>query len=519
MLTGLRGWLEVADRRNLIRVMPAKGADMYTPARADVLVVGGGVIGLSIAWRAAQRGLRVIVADPDPGSGASRAAAGMITPVSEAAYAERELFRLGRESQRRYPAFAAEVTELTGEPTGYRQAGTLQVAYDADDLALLGEYQALQESFGVQVRRLTARECRQAEPLLDPAIRGGLLADDDASVDPRLLTRALLIAAGLAGADIIRQPVTEILTAGSGPGGGRQADGRLGNGGPGDGGPGNGGLAGGGPGDGGRVAGARLADGTQILAPWVVLAAGWSSASIAGLPAGAVPPVRPVKGQILRLRGPSACAPAPWAGNPAAPSPGSGGSGPPAAVPDLRGGSAPPVAGRHAAAGGQAALLARSVRGIVHGSAVYLVPRDSGELVIGATQEEQGADTRVTAGGVWELLRDARTIVPGITELELAEAVAGLRPGTPDNAPILGPSALPGLVLATGHFRAGVLLAPVTADVITDYLITGRLPDLAAAFTPQRFARPARPAGAGRGRTGVLPRAAGLSTSGESARP
>jgi len=202
-------------------------------------------------------------------------------------------------------------------------------------------------------------------------------------------------------------------------------------------------------------------------------------------------------------------------------------------VPDARGGGAPAAAGSHIAADGQAALLTRSVRGIVHGSSVYLVPRDSGELVIGATQEEQGADTRVTAGGVWELLRDARTIVPGITELELAEAVAGLRPGTPDNAPILGPSALPGLVLATGHFRAGVLLAPVTADVITDYLVTRRLPDLAAAFTPQRFARPARrpagPTGAGRAeagraeadraRTGVLSRPAGLSIADEGARP
>ncbi len=127
----------------------------------------------------------------------------------------------------------------------------------------------------------------------------------------------------------------------------------------------------------------------------------------------------------------------------------------------------------------------------MHGSSVYLVPRESGELVIGATQEDLGSDTRVTAGGVWELLRDARTIVPGITELELAEAAAGLRPGTPDNAPVLGPSALPGLVLATGHFRAGVLLAPVTADVITEFLVTRQLPDLAAAFTPLRFCRPA----------------------------
>ena len=418
---------------------------MSTSADADVLVIGGGVIGLSIAWRAAQRGMRVTVADPEPGGGASRAAAGMITPISEAAYAEKELFRLGRESQRRYPAFAAELTGMTGEPTGYRQGGTLQVAYDADDLAILGEYQALQESFGIPARRLSARECRREEPMLDPSVRGGLLAADDASVDPRLLTRALLAAAAAAGAAIIRQPAAEILSAG------------------------------------GRATGARLGDGTRILARWVVLAAGWSSGTIAGLPAGAAPPVRPVKGQILRLR----------------------------TVPD----------GGIGGAEGPPGLLARSVRGIVRGSSVYLVPRQSGELVIGATQEELGADTRVTAGAVWELLRDARTIVPGITELELTEAVAGLRPGTPDNAPVLGPSSLPGLVLATGHFRAGVLLAPVTADVITDYLATQRLPDLAAAFMPERFTRPAGRPPPGARRDSPPPRAGQHSTAGGGTRP
>jgi glycine oxidase len=270
-------------------------------------------------------------------------------------------------------------------------------------------------------------------------------------VDPRLLTSALLTAAGLAGADIIRQPAAEILIAGGGEagngraGGDRTAGPRAGDG------QASGSQAAESRAGGARAAGALLGDGRRILARWVVLAAGWKSGSIAGLPAGVAPPVRPVKGQILRLR--------PGAGD--------------------------------GDAGGPPGLLARTVRGIVRGCSVYLVPRESGELVIGATQEDLGTDTRVTAGGVWELLRDARTIVPGITELELAEAVAGLRPGTPDNAPVLGPSALPGLVLATGHFRAGVLLAPVTADVITEYLATRRLPELAAAFTPQRFASPA----------------------------
>ena len=392
---------------------------MGTPAGPSVVVIGGGVIGLSVAWRAAQRGLAVTVADPQPGKGASWAAAGMITPVSEAAYAERELYLLGVASQQRFPAFADELTAATGRPTGYRQAGTLQVAWDHDDLAVLQEYGALQESFGVTVQPLTSRECRAQEPMLGPSVRGGLLAPDDASVDPRLLTSALLMAATGAGVRLIRSAAAGLTTVA------------------------------------GRACGAVLDDGTELRADWVVLAAGWRSASVGGLPPDAVPPVRPVKGQILRLR------------------PGPGGPAP----------------------GGPPGLLTRTVRGVVQGSSVYLVPRDSGELVVGATQEEMGSDTRVTAGGVWELLRDARAIMPGITELELAEAVAGLRPGTPDNAPVIGPATLPGLVLATGHFRAGVLLAPVTADLLSGYLATGELDGLAAPFGPARFAPVGQEAG------------------------
>jgi glycine oxidase len=406
--------------------MPAKGAELSAPpprdphdGQADVLVVGGGVIGLGIGWRAAQRGLQVIIADPDPGGGATHAAAGMLTPIAEAAYAEREIFGLGQESLRRYPGFIADLQADAGRPAGYRQDGTLQVAYDADDLAVLAETRLLQESFGVHLQELTARECREAEPMLDPSVRGGLLAEDDGSVDPRQLVMALLAAAQRAGARLVRQRVTELCCAD------------------------------------GRVSGGRLADGSQLAAGFVVLAAGWESAALPGLPDGIAPPVRPVKGQILRLRTRSAS---------------------PAGVASSDG--LPP------------GLLRRTVRGVVRGSTVYLVPRDSGELVIGATQEELGADTTVTAGAVWELLRDARTLVPGVTELELAEAVAGLRPGTPDNAPVLGPAALPGLVLATGHFRAGVLLTPVTADTIADYLQTGRPDPIWAAFGPGRF--PAR---------------------------
>ncbi|HUJ06186.1 MAG TPA: glycine oxidase ThiO [Streptosporangiaceae bacterium] len=379
----------------------------------DVLVIGAGVVGLAIAWRTAQRGMSVLLADPAPGRGASHAAAGMLTPVTEAAYAERELFELGLDSLRRYPDFAAELAERTGTDVGFRQTGTLAVGYDADDMAALTEHAALRRSFGASAERLTGRECRRAEPLLGPAVCGGLLTPDDASVDPRLLTDALLSAATAAGVAHVPARAVALRVQGD------------------------------------RAAGAELADGALVTAGHVVLSAGWASAALPGLPPGAAPPLRPVKGQILRLRP----TPATLAASPCP------------------------------------SLLNRTVRGLVQGSPVYLVPRQDGEIVIGATQEELGADTRVTAGGVWQLLRDARAIVPGITELELAEAVAGLRPGTPDNAPVIGPSPLAGLVLATGHFRGGVLLAPATADLIAQFLADGALAAAAAPFTSGRFER------------------------------
>jgi len=393
--------------------MPAKGAreQVNHSQRTDVLIIGGGVIGLSIAWRAALRGLTVTIADPDPGRGASHAAAGMLTPVAEAAYAERELFELGSASLRRYPSFAAELAESAGQDVGFRQSGTLLVGYDPDDMAAVGEHAILRDSFGAPSQRLTARECRKIEPLLGPAVSGGLLVDDDASVDPRRLTDALLIAVAKAGAVHLPERALRLLTSGD------------------------------------RVSGAALADGSTVEAHKVVLSAGWASAALEGLPAGAAPPLRPVKGQVVRLR----------------PSP------------------------QTIAAGLPPSLVTRTVRGLVQGSSVYLVPRDNGELVIGATQEELGADTTVTAGGIWQLLRDARAIVPGITELEFAEVVAGLRPGTPDNAPVIGPARLPGLILAAGHFRSGVLLAPVTADLVTELLVTGTVPPAAAPFSPHRF--------------------------------
>jgi len=383
-----------------------------SPSTPDVVVVGGGLIGLGIAWRAAGRGLRVEVVDPEPGSGASYAAAGMLAPVTEVHYNEGPLLSLNLASSISYPDFVAAVEEASGLGVGYRQLGTLAVALDGDDLAALVELYDFQRSLGLTVERLTGRECRRLEPLLAVGARGGLLVAGDHQVDNRRLTAALLRAAGRAGVAFRAEPVVSIAV------------------------------------EGGRATGVRTAAGVRVAAGHVVLAAGCWSGSIEGLPPELVPPVRPVKGQTVRLRVPPGYAP----------------------------------------------FLQRNVRGLVKGAQVYLVPRADGELVIGATQEEMGFDAQVTAGGVYELLRDARELVPAITELPLTETHAGLRPGTPDNAPLLGPSALPGLVLATGHHRNGVLLTPVTADVIAAYLAEGTLPAVAAPFTPDRFAKQGLPA-------------------------
>ena len=380
--------------------MPGSSAARTT----DVVVVGGGVIGLAIAWQAALRGLTVTVLDPAPGRGASHAAAGMLAPVTEVHYGEERLLRLNLASAQRYPTFAAELTEATGRDVGYRQTGTLAVATDADDRAVLADLHRFQLSLGLTVELLTSREARRLEPMLAPGIRSGLLVAGDHQVDNRLLATALLAAAVAVGVDVRTDRAAGIVTTAE------------------------------------RATGVRLGNGDTLAAGTVVLAAGCWSPQVAGVPTDVVPPTRPVKGQIVRLRGP-------------------------------------------------ADFLGRNVRAVVGGTHLYLVPRADGEIVIGATAEEQGYDVTVRAGGVYELLRDAHTLVPGIAELELTETYAGLRPGSPDNAPMIGRTALAGLVAATGHYRNGILLTPATADAVADLLATGVEPEVIRPFSPQRFAR------------------------------
>lgn len=374
----------------------------------DVAVVGGGVIGLACAWRAAQRGLRVTVLERgEPGGGASHVAAGMLAPVAEAELggdAARCVLELGLASAARYPAFVAELAEAAGADPGYLRCGTLLVARDRDEAEALERELALRRERGLEVERLLGSQARRREPALAPALRLALHAPDDHAVDPRRLCAALVAAVAGAGGDLRAGAQVSAMLC-----------------------------------EGGRVTGVALAGGERVAAEQVVAAAGSWSCALGGLPAEARVPVRPVKGQILRLHDPRG--------------PG---------------------------------LVTRTIRM----SSSYLVPRGDGRYVLGATMEERGFETDVTAGAVFELLRDAAEVVPGVSELVLDELQAGLRPGTPDNAPLIGRGALDGLVWATGHYRNGVLLTPVTADLV-GALLAGEDPgEWAPGLAPSRFAAP-----------------------------
>jgi len=368
----------------------------------DVLIVGAGVIGLASAWRAAQRGMSVRVIDRDtPGSGASRVAAGMLAPVGEASWGERALLELNLASARAYPSFVAELERASEREVAYRRCGALHVALDRDEAEELRRRHELQRSLGLEARWMRPARLRGLEPGLSPVCTAGVHAADEAEVDPASLVPALTAAAENAGAEIM--PATEARE----------------------------GLV-----DGGAIAGVRAADGRELRAAQVVLASGGWSGGAPWLPPEALPPVRPVKGQVVALRGPA-----------------------------------------------EEQVCQR----IVATERVYVVPRGDGRVVVGATVEERGFDVAVTAGGVYELLREAYRVLPEIAELELTQAVAGLRPGTPDNAPIIGRGALDGLVLATGHYRNGILLAPVTADAVTALLGGDSPPAGALAMGVERF--------------------------------
>jgi glycine oxidase len=357
------------------------------------------VIGLCCAWRLAQDGAKTIVLDrAEPPAGATRVAAGMLAPIGELAFGEPELLRMTIAAAELYPDFVAKLEAASGLASGYARHGALHIALDRDEAAELRRVHDLQRSLGLGAEWLPPRRCRALEPGLTPSFNGGVHAPEEAAIDPRRMTAALLAALADAGVEVRSgaDVVAPIL------------------------------------GD-ERLEGVRTGSGEELLADKVVLATGAWAGAESWLPEPARPPVRPVKGEILELRSSEGEAPC---------------------------------------------------ERIVASERVYLVPRPDGRLIVGATSEERGFDATVTAGGVHELLREAYRLLPDVAEMELVEAMAGLRPGTPDNLPLIGPGALDGLMLACGHYRNGILLAPITGNAIAGLLAGKPLPESLAAAEP-----------------------------------
>ena len=313
---------------------------------------------------------------------------------------ELDLLQLNRRSQQAWPAFAAELEAASGQDIGYRDDGTLVVALTRDDERHLRFIHDYHRSAGIEVALIGGGEARQREPWLNPRIPAAVWSPNDHQVDNRAVTAALSAAASAAGAWLRPERKVDAV--------------RI---------------------DNGRAAGVVVA-GETVAADTVILAAGAWSRTIGGLEPAALPPVRPIKGQMLAVQM-----------DPEAP------------------------------------LL----RHVLWAPGIYLVPRRDGRLLIGATVEEKGFDETITAGGQYALLDAAWRALPGIEELPIVETWVGFRPGSRDDAPILGPGPIDGLVYATGHHRNGILLTPVTADLVSRFVLTGEAEPALAPFALARF--------------------------------
>lgn len=371
-----------------------------------VIIIGGGVIGLSIGWQLAKAGCGVSIYERDcAGRSASWSAAGMLAPLAEVHFEERALLQLGSLSLQMYPEWVEALESDSRTSIGYRAEGTLIVGIDRDDTRELEHVYESQQFLNLPCKWLTGGEAREIEPLLSPKVTAAISSPSDHQVDNRLVVDALIAAYQSAGGSLYENtPVQKVEI--------RDA-----------------------------MACGVWVNGVLEQGDVIVLAAGCWSNEIEGLPGIVKPPLRPVKGQILALQ---------------------------------------------MEAGVILEKVIRTTRA-KYPTDVYLVPKIDGRLVVGATCEEMGFDTRLTAGGLFELLRGAWEAVPGVYDLPITETWTGLRPGSRDNAPILGETAVENLVMATGHYRNGILLAPVTSREITSLVLTGQTSEVIAPFQLSRF--------------------------------
>lgn len=367
------------------------------PENPRVIVVGAGIIGLATAHELLSRGWDVTILDESPVSGATYAAAGMLAPVAEVVWDQPSLYPLMVRSAQMYPAFVETVEAASGENVGYLKNRTLVCAGSAADRAALNDLTGLQHQLGMEVEPITSRAARQMEPALGPGCVGAVHIPGDHQVNPRHLAHALQT---ILGSRLQRHRVEALIWSED------------------------------------RVIGVRCADGGELFAEEVLVAAGADAGDLVDLDLR----LRPVHGEVLRLTVPQSLQP----------------------------------------------LVTHTVRGLVQGRPVYVVPRSDGTVVLGATSRED-AMTGVSAAGVHQLLDDASHLLPAILECEIHEMTTRARPGSPDDVPVIGRLA-DGLTVSTGYFRHGILLTPLGASIGADVVSGVSLPaDIAAAVDPHRF--------------------------------
>lgn len=366
----------------------------------NVVIIGGGTIGLSIGFELVRQGTPATVVEKEgAGRGTSWQAAGMLAPDAEIGFEELELYRLNRESLLRWPDFARRVETASGMDVDYRDEGTLIVADDRDSAEALRRRFEFQKEKGLEVEWLTGEEARDIEPFVAPRLSAGIYAPSDHQVDNRRFVEAVRAAFEAEGGTLYEETAVEAVVPDS------------------------------------EAPAIVTADGDRIEASQVVVAAGVWSRDLEGLTPDAQPPVRPVKGQMIQLR------------------------------------QKRPFDLTH----------------VVRGPEAYLAPKSDGRIVVGATSEEKGFDTTVTAGGLYDLLEGGWEVVPGIYDLPVDETWAGLRPASRDHAPLLGRTTADGVLMATGHYRHGILLTPVTAEEMARLIRTGETSTWLEPFSPLRF--------------------------------
>lgn len=375
-------------------------------AADNIVIIGGGVIGLGIGWQLAKSGAAVTIYDRgEVGRAASWAAAGMLAPYAEVHTEEPELLRLGMESLSLYPQWVEELESDSQMSIGYRVDGTLIVGLEPDDTHQLRHLYVAQQEFGLDVKWLNGRDACEIEHALSPRVTSAIHCENDHQVDNRLMICALKHAFQKYGGVLHENRSIKKIGI-----------------------------------ERGSITTVQSEKGIQEC-DIVILAAGCWSTQIDGISDDMLPPVRPVKGQMLALE---------------------------------------------MMEGIEIKTVIRTIRAR-YPTNVYLVPRSDGRLIVGATSEEMGFDERLTAGGMLELLRGAWEVLPGIYELPILESWTGLRPGSRDNAPILGKTPIDNLIYATGHYRNGILLTPITAYEIAKLVLTGETSSTIYPFQLSRF--------------------------------